>query len=86
MRSSLLLAGLGALLWAALHWRWNTASGAAAARQFIPLTIQAGAAALIAVTTYGPSGDHRARTAGNRPASPAPQPESGVVALGGGRR
>jgi len=51
-----LLAGLGALLWAALHWRWNIAGGAAA-RQFIPLTIETGAAAVIAVTTYGPFGE-----------------------------
>jgi hypothetical protein len=51
-----LLAGLGALLWAALRWHWNIAGGAAA-RQFIPLTIQAGAAAVIAVTTYGPFGE-----------------------------
>jgi hypothetical protein len=48
-----LLAGLGALLWVALYWHWNIAGGAAA-RQFIPLTIQAGAAAVLAVTTYGP--------------------------------
>jgi hypothetical protein len=48
-----LLAGLGALLWAALHWHWNIPGGAAA-QQLIPLTIQAGAAALIAVTTHGP--------------------------------
>ena len=51
-----LLAGLGALLWAALRWHWNIAGGAAA-RQFIPLTIQTGAAAVIAVTTYGPFGE-----------------------------
>ncbi|HZC41547.1 MAG TPA: hypothetical protein VE343_12800 [Streptosporangiaceae bacterium] len=51
-----LLSGLGALLWAALHWHWNIAGGAAA-RQFIPLTIQTGAAAVIAVTTYGPFGE-----------------------------
>jgi hypothetical protein len=51
-----LLAGLSALLWAALHWHWNIA-GAAAAREFIPLTIQTGAAAVIAVTTYGPFGE-----------------------------
>jgi hypothetical protein len=51
-----LLAGLGALLWAALHWRWNIAGGAAA-QLFIPLTIQAGAAAVIAVTTHGPFGE-----------------------------
>ena len=51
-----LLAGLGALLWAALHWHWNIAGGAAA-QQVIPLTIQAGAAAVIGVTTYGPFRD-----------------------------
>ena len=51
-----LIAGLGALLWAALHWHWNIAGGAAA-RQVIPLTIEAGAAAVIAVTTYGPFGE-----------------------------
>jgi hypothetical protein len=51
-----LLAGLGTLLWTALHWRWNIVGGAAA-RQFIPLTIQSGAAAVIAVTTYGPFGE-----------------------------
>ena len=51
-----LLAGLGALLWASLHWRWNIAGGPAA-QLFIPLTIQAGAAAVIAVTTYGPFGE-----------------------------
>ena len=51
-----LLAGLGALLWAALHWHWNIAGGAAA-QQVIPLTIETGAAAVIAVTTYGPFGE-----------------------------
>lgn len=51
-----LLAGLGALLWAALRWHWNIAGGPAA-RQFIPLTIESGAAAVIAVTTYGPFGE-----------------------------
>ena len=51
-----LLAGLGVLLWAALRWRWNIAGGAAA-RQFIPLVIETGAAAVIAVTTYGPFGE-----------------------------
>ena len=51
-----LLAGLGALLGTALHSHWNIAGGAAA-RQFIPLTIQSGAAAVIAVTTYGPFGE-----------------------------
>jgi hypothetical protein len=48
-----LLAALGCLLWAALHWRWNIAGGPAA-RQFVPLAIETGAAAIIAVTTYGP--------------------------------
>jgi hypothetical protein len=51
-----LLAGLGALLWAALYWRWNIAGGPAA-RAFIPLTIETGAAAVIAVTTHGPFGE-----------------------------
>lgn len=51
-----LLAGLGALLWSALHWHWNIAGGPAA-QQFIPLTIESGAAAVIAVTTYGPFGE-----------------------------
>jgi hypothetical protein len=51
-----LLAGLGALLWAALHWHWNIIGGPAA-QQLIPLTIEAGAAAVIAVTTYGPFGE-----------------------------
>ena len=51
-----LLAGLGALLWSALHWQWNIAGGPAA-QLFIPLTIQAGAAAVIALTTFGPFGE-----------------------------
>ncbi len=51
-----LLAAIGALLWAALHWHWNIAGGAAA-RQFIPLTIETGAAAVIAVTSHGPFGE-----------------------------
>jgi hypothetical protein len=51
-----LLAGLGVLLWSALHWRWNIAGGAAA-QLFIPLTIQAGAAAVTALTTFGPFGE-----------------------------
>jgi hypothetical protein len=51
-----LLAGLGALLWSALHWRWNVAGGPAA-QLFIPLTIEAGAAAVVAVTTFGPFGE-----------------------------
>ena len=51
-----LLAGLGTLLWSSLHWHWNIAGGPAA-RLFIPLTIQAGAAAVITVTTFGPFGE-----------------------------
>jgi hypothetical protein len=51
-----LLAALGCLLWAALYWRWNIAGGPAA-QQFFPLTIETGAAAIIAVTTYGPFGE-----------------------------
>ena len=51
-----LLAGFGVLLWAALFWHWNIAGGAAAA-MVIPLTTEAGVAAVIAVTTYGPFGE-----------------------------
>jgi hypothetical protein len=51
-----LLAGLGALLWTALHWHWNIAGGPAA-QELIPLVIETGAAAVIAVTTYGPFGE-----------------------------
>ncbi len=48
-----LLAAFGVLLWAALYWRWNIAGGQAA-RMFIPLTVEAGPAAVISVTSYGP--------------------------------
>ena len=51
-----LLAGFGCLMWATLHGHWNIAGGAAA-QQLIPLVIEAGAAAVIAVTTYGPFGE-----------------------------
>jgi hypothetical protein len=51
-----LLAGLGALLWAALHWHWNVAGGHAAQLMF-PLLTQTGAAAVIAAATYGPFGE-----------------------------
>ncbi|HWG61702.1 MAG TPA: hypothetical protein VG253_08320 [Streptosporangiaceae bacterium] len=51
-----LTAGLSVLLWAALHWHWNI-SGGPAAQQFIPLVIEIGTAAVIAVTTYGPFGE-----------------------------
>jgi hypothetical protein len=51
-----LLAGFGVLLWAALFWHWNIAGGAAAA-MVIPLIVEAGVAAVIAVSTYGPFGE-----------------------------
>lgn len=51
-----LLAGFGALLWVALRWHWSVAGGAAA-QMVIPLVTEAGAAAVIAVTTYGPFGE-----------------------------
>jgi hypothetical protein len=51
-----LVAALSALLWAALHWHWNIAGGPAA-QLVIPLTIETGAAAVIAVTTHGPFGE-----------------------------
>jgi hypothetical protein len=51
-----LLAGLAVLLWSALHWHWGIAGGRAA-QQFISLTIETAAAAVIAVTTYGPFGE-----------------------------
>lgn len=51
-----LLAGLGALLWAALHWHWNV-SGGHAAQVMFPLMTEAGAAAVIASATYGPFGE-----------------------------
>ena len=51
-----LLAAFGALLWAALHWHWNIAGGPAA-QLVIPLTIETGAAAVIAVTAHDPFGE-----------------------------
>jgi hypothetical protein len=51
-----LLAGLGAVLWAALHWHWDIAGGAAA-RLVVPLVVETGAAGVIAVTSYGPFGE-----------------------------
>jgi len=51
-----LLAALGVLLWVALHYHWNIAGGPAA-RMFIPLTIEAAAAAVVAVGMYGPFGE-----------------------------
>lgn len=51
-----LLAGLGAVVWAALYWRWSIAGGAAATH-LVPLVTETGAAAVIAATTYGPFGE-----------------------------
>jgi hypothetical protein len=51
-----LLAGFGVLLWVALFWHWNIAGGAAAT-MVIPLIVETGVAAVIAVTTYGPFGE-----------------------------
>jgi hypothetical protein len=51
-----LLAGLGCLLWAALHWHWNIAGGRAA-QLVIPLVIETGAAAVVAVASHGPFGE-----------------------------
>jgi hypothetical protein len=51
-----LCAALGGLLWAALHWHWNIAGGPAA-QYVIPLSIETGAAAIIAVTSHGPFGE-----------------------------
>ncbi len=59
-----LLVVLGGLLWAALHWHWNIAGGPAA-QQVIPLVIGTGAAAVIAVASYGPFGEPE-RAAGRR--------------------
>jgi len=55
-RALALLAGFGAPLWAALFWHWNVAGGAAA-QLVIPLIVEAGAAAVIAVSTYSPFGE-----------------------------
>jgi EamA domain-containing membrane protein RarD len=51
-----LLAALGALLYVALHDHWSIAGGRGV-QLLIPLTIETGAAAIIAVSTYGPFGD-----------------------------
>ena len=50
------LAALGATAWASLQWHWDVAGGAAA-RQAIPLSIETGAAMVIAVTCYSPFGE-----------------------------
>ena len=51
----LALAACGALLLAALHWRWAFNSGPYA--QQVPMIIEAGAAAVIAVTAHSPFGE-----------------------------
>lgn len=51
-----LLTCLGGLLGAALAGHWYIAGGPAA-QQLVPLTIESAAAAIIAVTTYGPFGE-----------------------------
>jgi hypothetical protein len=57
-----LLVALGALLWIALYGHWNIAGGPAA-REFFPLTIETGAAAVVAVSFHGPFGESE-RSAG----------------------
>jgi hypothetical protein len=54
--ASCLLAALGCLLWVALHWHWNIAGGPAA-QLVIPLVIETGAAAIVAVSSHGPFGE-----------------------------
>jgi hypothetical protein len=51
-----MLLALGAILSAALHWHWYIAGGTAA-KLFIPLTLEAGAAAAVAIATHGPFGE-----------------------------
>jgi hypothetical protein len=51
----LALAGCGAVLGAALHWHWEFNSGPYA--QQVPMIIEAGAAAVIAVTAQSPFGE-----------------------------
>ncbi len=51
-----LLAASGALLGAALHYHWSIAGGRAA-QLLISLVIETGAAAIVAVSTYGPFGE-----------------------------
>jgi hypothetical protein len=49
------LAVCGVVLRAALHWNWASNSGSDP--QQFPMIVEAGAAAVIAVTTYGPFGE-----------------------------
>jgi len=51
-----LLAGFGVLLSIALHDHWSIAGGLAE-QMLIPLAIETGAAAVVAVSTHGPFGD-----------------------------
>jgi hypothetical protein len=51
-----LQATLGVVLFIALRYQWSIAGGRDA-QMLIPLTIETGAAAVIAVSTYGPFGD-----------------------------
>jgi hypothetical protein len=55
--AALILQGaLGGLLYIALYHHWSIAGGRGV-QMLIPLTIETGAAAVIAVSTYGPFGD-----------------------------
>ncbi len=56
------LAACGAVLHAALHWHWTFNSGVYA--QQVPMIIEAGAAAVIAVTAHSPFGEQE-RAAGH---------------------
>ena len=49
------LGACAALMWAALTYHWWLGSGPAASE--LPMVIESGAAAIIAVTTYGPFGE-----------------------------
>jgi hypothetical protein len=51
-----LLVGFGVILAAALHYHWSIAGGRAV-QMVIPLTIETGAAAVVAVSMHGPFGE-----------------------------
>jgi hypothetical protein len=51
-----LLLGAAAVLWSSLHWHWSIVGGRAV-QLLVPLTLESAAAAIIAVTTYGPFGE-----------------------------
>ena len=51
-----LLAAFGALLATALHFHWSVAGGLAG-QMLVPLTIETGAAAVVAISTHGPFGE-----------------------------